>query len=166
MDDEEQERPPPGGRDPFERAVQLAYRSISRRDRTVAEVRAFLERKHVEPEPLEHAIEELSEAGWLDDERFAQRFAEDKRTIERWGSERIERELNRRGVPDDAIAAAAGEQDRDGELAAALDILAAKAGPLDGDRERDRAWRLLVRKGYEPELAYEAVRQFERQAAA
>ena len=165
MDEVEQEPPRAGGRNPFERAVELAYRSISRRDRTVAEVRGFLERKQVEPEPLEQAIDELSDAGWLDDERFAQRFAEDKRTIERWGGERIERELRRRGVPDAAIEAAAGEQDRDGELIAALEILAAKAGSLEDDRERDRAWRLLVRKGYEPELAYEAVRQFERQAA-
>ncbi len=33
------------------------------------------------------------------------------------------------------------------------------------DRERDRAWRLLVRRGYAPELAYEAVREHERAAA-
>jgi regulatory protein len=163
-DDEEQ--PPPEGRDPCERAVELAYRSIARRDRTVAEVRAFLERTQVEPEPAEHAIGELAEAGWLDDERFAQRFAEDKCTIERWGGERIERELTRRGVPAEAIAAAVSGQDRDDEMGAALEILAQKAGPLDGDRERDRAWRLLVRKGYEPELAYEAVREFGRRAAA
>src|SRR5680860_770792 len=117
-------------------------------------------------DPFEHALGELTEAGWLDDERFAQRFAEDKRTIERWGSERIERELRRRGVPDDAIAAAAGEQDRDHELAAAVHILADKSRPLEDDRERDRAWRLLVRKGYEPELAYEAVREFGRRTAA
>jgi regulatory protein len=166
MDEDQQERPPPGGRDPFERAVELAYRSISRRDRTVAEVRAFLERQEIEPEPLEHALGELVEAGWLDDDRFAQRLAEDKREIERWGSQRIERELRRRGVPEDAIAAAAGEQDREQELTAALEILAQKAGPLDHDRERDRAWRLLVRKGYELELAYEAVREFGRRAAA
>jgi len=33
--------------------------------------------------------------------------------------------------------------------------------PLDGDRERDRAWRLLVRRGYPSELAYDAVRLHE-----
>ena len=161
-----EQRPPRGGRDPFERAVELAYRSISRRDRTVAEVRAFLERSDVEEQALEHALGELAEAGWLDDERFAQRFAEDKRTLERWGGERIERELLRRGVPAETLAAAAGEQDRDAEMAAALEILTLKPAPLHDDRERDRAWRLLVRKGYEPELAYEAVREFGRRAAA
>ena len=35
-------------------------------------------------------------------------------------------------------------------------------GPPGDDRERDRAWRLLVRRGYETEVAYEAVRRYER----
>ena len=34
--------------------------------------------------------------------------------------------------------------------------------PPRDDRERDRAWRLLVRRGYAPELAYEAVRALEQ----
>ena len=45
------------------------------------------------------------------------------------------------------------------ELAAALDLLTERRiSPPSDDRERDRAWRMLVRKGYGPELAYEAVR--------
>ncbi len=34
--------------------------------------------------------------------------------------------------------------------------------PPDSDRERDRALGLLARRGYELELAYDAVRAFER----
>jgi regulatory protein len=34
--------------------------------------------------------------------------------------------------------------------------------PPDDDRDRERALGLLVRRGYELELAYEAVREFER----
>jgi SOS response regulatory protein OraA/RecX len=64
------------------------------------------------------------------------------------------------------IAAALGEHDRGSELETALALLAERMPTLAADRERDRAWRLLVRKGYEPELAYEAVRAHERQAAA
>ena len=36
-----------------ERAVELAYRAVGRRERTVAELRTFLERKRVEPEAIE-----------------------------------------------------------------------------------------------------------------
>jgi len=151
---------------PEEKAVELAYRAIARRDKTVAEVRAFLEAREVEPQAIGHALGELGQAGFLDDGRFAERFAEDKRLIGRWGRERIERELIRRGVPCELAEAAARSQGNETELEAAVALLADKLAPPEGDRERDKAWRLLVRKGYEPEVAYEAVRAHERRDAA
>ena len=52
------------------------------------------------------------------------------------------------------------------ELEAALAVLRRRfAQPPRHDRERDRALGLLVRKGYELDLAYDAVRAFERDAA-
>ncbi len=142
-----------------QRALDLAYKALNRRDRTVIELRGYLEGKLVEPAAIESAIAELEQGGFLDDARFAQRLTEDKRTLERWGSERIERELVRRGVPPDLIEAALAQQDREGELDSALALLAEKVRePPADDRARDRAWRMLVRKGYAPELAYDAVR--------
>jgi regulatory protein len=150
-----------------QRALDLAYRALGRRERTVVELRAYLEGKRVEPGAIDDVVAELKENGFLDDAGFAQRFAEDKRTLERWGSERIERDLRRRGVPSDLVAAAVGSHDRDDELGAALALLAQRVpDPPSDARERDRAWRMLVRKGYEPELAYEAVRAHGRQSRA
>ena len=148
------------------KAVELAYRAISRRDKTVTEVRRFLEHRAVEPDHIEHALSELEEAGFLNDARFAARFAEDKRLLERWGRERIERELCRRGIPAALAEVTVEEEGRETELDAALSLLADKVAPPTDDRGRDKAWRLLVRKGYEPELAYEAVRAHERREAA
>lgn len=147
-----------------ERAIELAYRAVGYRERTVAELRAFLERKRVGPCAIEEAVAELSEAGLLDDARYAQRFADDKRELERWGSERIARDLQRRGIPPDLIEAANAGCSRDSELATALMVLEGRMPPPVGDRERDRAWRLLVRRGYATEIAYEAVRRYEREA--
>ena len=150
-----------------QRALQIAHAALSARERTVSELRSMLERKRVEPGAIDHAVAELRATGLLDDARYAQRFAEDKRILERWGSERIELELRRRGVPPDLVEAAARGRERAEELGAAIALLAERMpARLAGDRERDRAWRLLVRKGYEPELAYEAVRAHARQAAA
>ena len=148
------------------KAVDLAYRAISRRDKTVTEVRRFLEHRAVEPDHIEHALSELEEADFLNDARFAARFAEDKRLLERWGRERIERELCRRGIPAALAEVTVGEEGRETELDAALSLLADKVAPPADDRERDKAWRLLVRKGYEPELAYEAVSAHGRQEVA
>ena len=142
-----------------ERAIDLAYRAVGSRDRTVAELRTFLERKRVEPAAIETAVDELVEAGYLDDARYARRFAEDKRTLERWGSERIARDLRRRGVEPELVQSAVAVYDRDAELETALLLLDARfPDPPADDRGRDRAWSLLVRRGYEHELAYEALR--------
>jgi regulatory protein len=154
---------PPEG----ERAIQLAYQALGRRERTVAELRTVLERKRVEPTAIDSAVQELRETGWLDDARYAQRFAEDKRTLDHWGSERIARDLRRRGVAAEHVEAAVTSQGRADELATALLLLGQRLStPPQDDRERNRAWRLLLRRGYEAELAYEALRLFERQRHA
>jgi regulatory protein len=155
----------PGG-DDLQRALDLAYRYLGHRDRTVAELRRHLEAKGVEPRTAEAAIAELTVQGYLDDARYAQRFAEDRRTIDAWGAERIERRLLAVGVDAALIAAALDERDADEELEAALAVLRRRfpRAPSD-DRERERALGMLVRKGYELELAYDAVRAFERDAA-
>ena len=145
------------------RAVDLAYRALSSRDRTEVELRTFLERKRADPAAIESAIGELRQAGYVDDARYAQRFAEDKRGIERWGAERIGRELLRRGVAAEVVEAALGGRERVDELGAARALLAERFGAgLPDDRTRDRAWRTLIRRGYEPELAYDAVRAHAR----
>jgi regulatory protein len=144
------------------RALDLAYRALAVRDRTESELRAFLERRRVDPAAIDAAVAEVERVGFLDDARYARRFAEDKRELARWGSERIERDLRRRGVRDELIAAALAGHERPSELDVAVGLLAERVGALGGDRDRDRAWRLLVRRGFEPELAYEAVRRHER----
>jgi regulatory protein len=135
---------------------------VGSRDRTVAELRTFLERKRVEPEAIADAVEELTAAGFLDDVRYARRFAEDKRDLERWGSERIARDLHRRGVAPEVIEQAVSDRSRDAELGTAVLLLEQRVPPPRDDRERDRAWRLLLRRGYDPEIAYEAIRRHER----
>jgi regulatory protein len=148
-----------------ERAIDLAWRAVGMRERTVCELRAYLERKRVEPSAIDAAVDELQFAGYLDDANYARRFAQDKRTLERWGSERIALDLRRRGVAPEHVEAALADGGRAGELRSALELLAYRLPlpPVD-DRERDRAWQLLLRRGYAPELAYEAVREHSRRA--
>ena len=148
------------------RAIDLAYKAVATRERTVSELRTFLERKRVDPRAIDAAVDELSQGGFLDDERYARQFAEDKRTLDLWGAGRIARDLHRRGVEPRLIEAACASRSRSDELDSALVLLAERQPQLtDDDRARDRAWRLLVRRGYEAELAYEAVRLHERRLA-
>jgi regulatory protein len=144
-----------------ERAIQLGYRAVGYRDRTVAEFRTFLERKRVEPEAIADAVVELTAAGLLDDARFARRFAEDKRELDLWGTERIARDLHRRGIAPDLIERVVADRSREAELETAVVLLEQRLPAPRDDRDRDRAWRLLIRRGYDSDVAYEAVRRHE-----
>ncbi len=144
-------------------AVDLAFRFIGRRDRTVAEVRAHLLKKEVDEAAAESAIAELAAMGYLDDARYAQRFAEDRINLDGWGSDRIERKLLEHGVDREHVAAALRGRDVGTELDAALGLLRRRwREPPATDRDRDRALGFLVRKGYDLEVAYDAIREHAR----
>ena len=149
----------------LQHALDLSYRYLGFRDRTVLEVRRHLEAKRVEPDTIEQAVAELVELGYLDDARFAQRFVEDRRTLDHWGNERIERKLVASGVDAGLVAAAlAGGDAAESQFDAALAILTRRfRTPPETDRDRDRALGFLVRKGYELETAYDAIRAYGRE---
>jgi len=149
----------------LQKALDLSCAYINRRVRAVAEVRSQLERKGVSEADVDAAIETLIEQQLLDDERFAQLFVADKRELERWGVERIRRGLSARGIDRElAERALAGAPDAiaddrcGGELARALELLGRRfPEPPRERRDRDRALGMLLRKGYEHELAVDAV---------
>lgn len=149
-----------------ERAYSLAHRALGSRERTVAELRGMLERRDIASATIEAVVADLLEVGLLDDARYARIFTEDRRRLDRWGAERIARDLDRRGVDADLVAAALEGQPAEAELAAAVSLVADRFASLLDDRERDRAWRMLVRRGYAPALAYEAVRARERDGSS
>src|SRR5262249_37314477 len=107
----------------LQHALEVAYRFLGRRDRTVAEVRGRLQTEEVAGDVIDAAIAELEEQGYLDDARYAERFAEDRRTLDAWGGERIERKLLAVGVAPVHIAAALGERGAAEELEAAVAVL-------------------------------------------
>jgi regulatory protein len=149
----------------LQEALDLSFTFLGHRDRTVAEVRRHLERKRLEPAAIEAALAELERQGYLDDARFARHFAEDRRTLDAWGSDRIERRLLALGVEPAIAAAAVRHDDEHDELGAAVALLRRRlARAPQTDRDRERALGLLARRGYDLELAYDAVRAFERHA--
>ena len=113
------------------------------------------------PEEADVVLGELLEGGFVDDAAFAQRFADDRRRLDSWGAERIGRRLRALGVAPEHVAAALDGQDHEGELEAALALLRRRCPVVPSTaRERDRALGMLVRKGYELELAHDALRRY------
>jgi regulatory protein len=144
----------------LQHARDLAWRALNRRDRTVAELQRLLAGKRVAPEEIEVVTREIAEQGYLDDGRYARMFAEDRRRLDGWGRERIERRLEALGVSREHIDAALDARSAEAELAAATAYLQRRApDPARTPGERDRQLRLLLRRGYPAELAYTVVRR-------
>ena len=59
-----------------ERAYLYALRLLTARDYTVARLREKLRGRDLDEADVEAALERLVSEGWLDDRRFAERFAE------------------------------------------------------------------------------------------
>jgi regulatory protein len=138
----------------------VAWRALNRRDRTEMELRRTLADKRVGPSDIELVLDELREGGYVDDARYARQFAEDRRRLDAWGADRIERRLASLGVDSELVAAALADQDARSELEAAVALLDRRfPEPVSTPRERDRALGVLIRKGYDLELAYDAVRR-------
>lgn len=144
----------------LELALAAAYAYLNRRERTRAEVRGHLEGKGFSPRDVEGSIESLAESGYLDDDRFARLFVQDKRELEQWGGERIRQGLLSRGIDRDLAEAALTEDahDTSDEIDRAVALLRWRFPSRTWDRrERDRALGMLVRKGYDSELALDAI---------
>jgi regulatory protein len=139
--------------------LELAYRYLNRRDRTEGEVRKLLAAKGVEDDAAQDAIETLREQGYVDDARYARLFAEDKRALEGWGTERIRGTLALRGIDRELIDAVVQADGGAGsELERALEVLRRRfPSPPRERRDRDRALAVLLRKGYDTELALDAL---------
>jgi regulatory protein len=139
-------------------AYELALEALGRKERSTAEIAAWLRGRGVPEEELETAISRLTELGELDDARFARRYAEDKRELAGWGAERIRDTLLARGVPPEDIEAALAPDSDPHQVERAAQLLVRRGRPLDSDAARSSALGFLTRKGYSYEIAYEAIR--------
>jgi regulatory protein len=144
----------------LEKARKLAWRSLNRRERTAAELRERLAVKEIEPWAIDQVVDELREQRYVDDAGYAQRFADDRRRLDGWGPERIERRLRALGIRGEELAAALDRRGAEDELDAALALLARRfPEPPATPRDAQRALGMLVRKGYGLELAHDALRR-------
>jgi regulatory protein len=108
------------------------------------------------------ALTRLVQDGSIDDERFARRYAEDKRELAGWGPDRIREALAARGTPSDLIEAALAAESEEDVVTRASAVLASSGAEVGDERGRQRALAQLARYGFPLEAAYDAVRTLER----
>ena len=140
-------------------ALACCYRHLARRDHSVAEMRTRLRRARLRPPMIAEALAIVAEQGYLDDERYARRLVEDRRTIDGWGVERIRARLAAAGIAAELIDDVLVDFDTASELDAAVAVVRGRCEvPLSDDRQRRRAFAILMTRGFNSEIAYDAVR--------
>lgn len=143
-------------RTPFEEAMAQAGRTLARRAHSEKELRSKME--DLDEGTLDDVIRRLRELKLLDDRDFAQTWIEERRRKK--GSLALAAELRAKGVPVEIIdeeleRISAGEEPRAVDMAARhLPRVAAK--PLE--KQAAAIESLLLRRGFEPEIATAATR--------
>src|SRR5262249_54594239 len=148
----------------------VALAALRRKERATAELAEWLRRRGYGDGEVDATVARLIEAGELDDERFARGYAEDKRSLRGWGSERIREGLAARGIAEGVSGGAwmerapeeAAEADRGGGGGA---LPAPRNQPLGEEADRAGARGSLPRRGYGYDVAHEAIRHETKRAA-
>ncbi len=148
--------------------LDAALRFLETRQRSVAEVRRRLTSAGYQPELVEGAIERLLSLGILDDSAFTQAWVESRDRARPRGERALRRELQLKGVDRDLVDAAMAERRpepgsaEDPDVEAARRLLARHTRTLervaDPRQRRQRAYALLARNGFDPDIAAEVSR--------
>jgi len=150
--------------------LEAALRFLEARARSEAEVRRRLTQAGYRSELVDGAITRLAELGVLDDEAFAKAWVESRDRARPRGERALRRELSLkgidRGVLDEVMEErrdAAGDDGTNVDLEAARRLLARNARSLervaDPRTRRQRAYALLARNGFDPDVCREASRE-------
>lgn len=143
--------------DDFARATDACLRLLKARPRSRHELLVALERKGFAEPVREQVLARVEGWGYLNDERFAQQQAERLLGAGRYGPEEVRRRLEAHGLRPEtvgaAVSTASGAVGFDAERAA-REVLEKRgyAGRTLEARERARAGRLLLSRGFSEEL--------------
>src|SRR5262245_30998829 len=149
--------------------LEAALRFLEARARSESEVRRRLTTAGYRPELVDGAVTRLAELGILDDEAFARAWVESRDRARPRGERALRRELQLKGVEREVLDEVLeerrelGGEESDVDLDAARKLLARNARSLDRVADprvrRQRAYALLARNGFDPDVCREATRE-------
>lgn len=123
-------------------------------ERCSAETRRKLRELGALPHEAETLTDHLIDEGFVDDARFASLFARSKFNSRHWGRRRIEAELKMRHISRSDISNALATIDEDSYFDTLVKLAEQKMSQLGvaDSPSRQKAFRYLMQKGYEPAL--------------
>ena len=146
-----------------ERAYQYALRLLTGRDYSVARISQKLALREVAGDDVEATILRLQHEGWLDDKRYAARFAEAALLSGRYYGARLRIEMRRRGFAPDVINDAIAPLLTEYNEASEARLAAERRYPgfsysAASDRDKRRVVGFLQRRGFGFSAIMEALR--------
>jgi len=150
-----------------ERAYLYALRLLTARDYTVARLQEKLRGRAFDENDVEAALDRMESEGWVDDRRFAERFAESALASGRYYGPRLRQEMRRRGLQPELVSEVLGrvlvERDEVEEVRAIVDRrFSGFSFSAAGDREKRRAVGFLQRRGFSLSAIMRALRATEQ----
>jgi len=140
-------------------ARATALRLLTRRDHTTKELRTKLLDREFEEADVTTVIDDLTQAGLLDDRRVAASFVRVNSALKGRGRQRISRELEHRGVDQATIRASLAALPVEDELGSIRRFLERKHLPARlSPPEHRRIFGQLLRRGFSPDLIGQALR--------
>ena len=150
--------------DAAEWAKQIAYRFLSYRPRSAAEVRRHLRKKDIDDDVIDRVIDRLLELKLLDDNAFARYWVEQRETFRPRSRRALQYELFQKGLSRQIVEQAVAEVD---ETAAARRAGLKKAALWTHLAEDDFHLKMrafLSRRGFDYAIISEVSRQLWREA--
>jgi regulatory protein len=150
-----------------QRAYIYALKALTRRDHSEAELRRKLGERGISAEVVEETISRLKESRYLDDRRFALRWAESAVRNGKGYGFRIRFELSRRGIADELAEEVTAQLSAEyAETDTIQALLARKFPGFDSDSADDRRKRRIIgylqRRGFSLTAILNALRNMER----
>jgi regulatory protein len=146
-------------------ALERSKKFCAFQERSHLEVRYKLLEYGLRGNDLEEVMAKLIEGNFLNEERFAIAFARGKFRLKNWGRKKIEQELKRKGVSGYLTGKALKELPEPDYRQTLNELLRKKAISLKDPNPFTRKQKLssfLIRKGYEPQQVFEAVKEYYR----
>ena len=145
-----------------EQAKAVCLRLLTARARTRAELAEQLTKRGYPDDVSDRVLDRLAKARLIDDVDFAEQWVRSRHEYAGKGRKVLAQELRTKGVADDVIADALADLDSDAERDRAEQLVHAKLRreSLGNDDVRltRRLVAMLARRGYNPSMAYEVVR--------
>lgn len=125
-------------------ALKKAMATCARQELCEGEIRYKMRSWGVEGADIDPIIEELKRNRFIDDERYARAFVQDKLKLNGWGPIKIRYMLSAKGVPDSIIHTALDEIDEDQHTEILKELLEKKSRTLKNDpNPRSRRQKLI-----------------------